>query len=174
MHIAEQIKSVLTVPQVARFYSYEPNRAGFIKCPFHGGGQEHTASCKLYAHWFKCQACPATGTVIDFAMLLFGISFSVACVRLNADFGLGLSSDRPDPRELEKLRRRAREARERQAAEARRQADVEEYWWEIYWLWERLKETKKTGEPFSDEWTTAVKWIDLLGYWLGENNYWWK
>lgn len=80
--------------RVAEFYGFEPNRAGFIKCPFHA---DKTASIKIYPgmRGFHCFGCHEGGSVVDFVMKLFGLSFKDACARLNEDFRLGLDLAAP-------------------------------------------------------------------------------
>lgn len=53
----------------------EEPRFGFVRCPFHGNGEERTPSLKLYpdGHW-SCHACRLGGTVIDFGAALYGIT----------------------------------------------------------------------------------------------------
>lgn len=132
--LAGQIKDRLTMEEVARRYGYEPGRSGFLRCPFHQG--DRTASLKIYpgqGGW-HCFACGKGGSVIDFVMELFGLSFSQACLRLNTDFALGLSRDEPDRKAIREARRRAREAEEKRAREeAEELALLEEhrYWWEV-------------------------------------------
>lgn len=77
--------------EVARHYGFEPNRAGFMRCPFHQG--DHTASLKIYAgdRGWHCFGCNSGGSVIDFVMRLYDINFRQAVLRLDLDFGLGLS-----------------------------------------------------------------------------------
>lgn len=106
MDIAEEIKRRLSMDEVVRRYGFEPNRAGFICCPFH---REKTPSLKVYSEpgrGFNCYGCGAGGSVIDFTMLLFKIPFHAAVSRLDYDFRLGLikTNDQPDPRELARLR----------------------------------------------------------------------
>ncbi len=57
----------------------EPNRAGFICCPFH---TEKTPSCKLYGTKFKCFGCGEHGDVIDFYMKVYGVGFTTALAKL--------------------------------------------------------------------------------------------
>jgi len=120
MDIADAIKRALSMDAVARYYGYQPNRAGNILCPFHS---ERTPSLKIYnepGRGFCCYGCNASGSVIDFVMMLLGIPYSAAVVRLNADFHLGLSNERPNPREV-----RERNARLRDAARIRRTFEAE-------------------------------------------------
>lgn len=132
--IAARIKEMVTMDAVARHYGYEPGRSGFIRCPFHSG--DRTASLKIYSGQggWHCFGCGKGGSVIDFVMELYGIGFSQACLRLNNDFALGLSRDRPDRKTLQEARRRASEAEKKKAREeAEEFALLEEhrYWWEV-------------------------------------------
>lgn len=141
---AAEIKERLTMDQVARHYGFEPNRSGFMRCPFH---HEKTASLKVYpgTGGFHCFGCGKGGSVVDFVMDLFSLSFPQAVVRLNADFRLGLTAERPSPGERSKIlaeRRaeaeRARKEREEYYAAAREHR----YWWEV----------KKYFVPSREEW----------------------
>lgn len=90
--IAEQIKQTVTMKKVAEFYGFNPNRAGYICCPFHG---DNTPSLKIYSDnrgWY-CFGCSRGGDVIDFVRLLYNLNFPAACKKLNDDFALGLSID---------------------------------------------------------------------------------
>ena len=94
-------------------YGYTPNRAGFIRCPFHGGGNEKTASCHLTERYFKCFACQEGGDAVKFTEKLFSLSPLDALKKLNTDFNVGLTLDghRATPEELEAAKRR-REVRD--------------------------------------------------------------
>lgn len=117
---ADAVKLALTAKKVAEMYGYTPNQAGFIRCPFHGGGRERTPSCKLYdgQKGFYCYSCHAAGTVIDFTMKLFDVPFLEAVKKLNADFSLGLSLEKPNRAEMSRvLQERQAEARRREESE---------------------------------------------------------
>ena len=134
--LAGQVKSLVTIQDVAEHYSFHPNRAGYICCPFH---REKTASLKLYSdqRGWCCFGCHAGGTVIDFVMKLFDIPFRQAILRINADFALGLTWDKPDPA----VRSAVLEARRREAQRKEKLERLEEkhrelaaehcYWWEV-------------------------------------------
>lgn len=134
--LADQVKSLVTIREVAEHYGFYPNRAGYICCPFHNG---KTASLKLYpdGRGWCCFGCHAGGTVIDFVMKLFDIPFRQAILRINADFALGLTWDKPDPAVrsavLEARRREAqRKAKLERLEEKHRELAAEHcYWWEV-------------------------------------------
>ena len=100
---SENIKAALDIDRVVSFYGYEPNRQGFVSCPFHS---ERTASCKVYpkSNSFYCFGCGAGGDVIDFVRLLYGLDFRQACVRLEADFGLVGVTDSASPEFIEAIK----------------------------------------------------------------------
>ena len=134
--LADQVKSLVTIREVAEHYGFYPNRAGYICCPFHN---EKTASLKLYpdGRGWCCFGCHAGGTVIDFVMKLFDIPFRQAILRINADFALGLTWDKPDPAVrsavLEARRREAQRKEELERLEEKHRELAAEhcYWWEV-------------------------------------------
>lgn len=93
--IAAQVRELVPIRLAAEHYGFTPNRIGYICCPFHG---EKTASLKLYDGdgGFCCFGCGAKGSVIDFTMKLFDINFRQAVLRLDMDFSLGLTGEKPD------------------------------------------------------------------------------
>lgn len=120
-----EIKSRLTMRQVAEMYGFEPSREGFIHCPFHQNGNERTPSLKLYdgQRGFYCHACGAGSDVIDFVRLLFDVPFPEAVRKLNDDFRLGLPMPRLPDSEAARLYQRQAVQRERRRAERRTQPE---------------------------------------------------
>lgn len=114
-----QIRQQLTMREVAEFYGFAPDRSGFIRCPFHPG--DNHGSLKLYPEnrGWHCFGCNAGGSVIDFVMKLFDLSFRQAVLRLDSDFGLRLTYGTPDRKKasalLEKRRAEAAEKARRSA-----------------------------------------------------------
>lgn len=113
---AERVKTELTARRVLEHYGFHPNRNGFVLCPFHG---EKTPSLKVYdgekSGW-HCFGCGAGGTVIDFVMKLFGISFSQALLRLDTDFSLGLTGRNAPPAPCPAVWKERRQAQTRREA----------------------------------------------------------
>lgn len=108
--IFNEVKDLLSMAEVVRFYGYEPNRAGYICCPFHN---EKTASLKLYTRDFHCYGCHIGGDVIDFVGRLFNLDPMAAAKRLNEDFHLGIDLDKPEDAEQLRQRQKVQEARRR-------------------------------------------------------------
>ena len=162
--LAEKIIDTLTMGEVARFYGFEPNRAGFIQCPFHQG--DHTASLKIYPgnRGWCCFGCHKGGSVINFVMDLFGLNFQQAVLRLNMDFHLGLSvSGRQDPAEAARYLEQKR--KEREALEAYR----EEYRKRTA-LYRSYVDAIKAGEE-TPLYFEALKNIDALDDWFEEHEW---
>lgn len=154
--------------RVANYYGFHPNRAGYIRCPFH---REKTPSLKIYpgrGGW-HCFGCCAGGSVIDFVMKLFDITFPQAVIRLSSDFGLDITPRRRAGQEASKiLKRRAEEEIERERKCEEYRLFTEEY---RYWL-----EASKVFSPdtydgvfFHPLWCEAVKRLPQLENWLDEN-----
>lgn len=111
LNIYDEARGRVSTAEAARYYGYEPNRAGFICCPFHG---ERTPSLKLYEDDFYCFGCGAGGSVIDFVGRLFHLDPLGAVRRLDQDFHLDLPVGRPPTaaeREAARRRRHANEAK---------------------------------------------------------------
>ena len=89
--VFDEVKEKVSTMEAARYYGYEPNRAGFICCPFHN---EKTPSLKLFDDGFKCFGCGESGSVIDFVGKLFSLDPLGAVRRIDQDFRLGLPLDR--------------------------------------------------------------------------------
>ena len=107
MSVFDEAKDSVTILDAVKLYIGEPNRAGFICCPFH---HEKTPSMKLYDRNFHCFGCGAGGDVIDFVKMLFNLDPLEAVKKLNDDFRLGLPLDRPEDREEIEKRRRTQQA----------------------------------------------------------------
>lgn len=110
--VFQEVRERVSAQDAARHYGFQPNRAGFIPCPFH---HEKTASLKLYPDkgGFYCFGCHSGGSVLDFVAQLYGLDALGAVRRLNDDFHLALPLDREqtpaERREAEKAAQRRRQ-----------------------------------------------------------------
>ena len=169
MNMAADIRRILTAQQVAEFYGFQVGRSGFMKCPFHQG--DHTASLKLYdgdGGW-HCFGCGAHGSVIDFVMRLFDLNFRQAILRINADFQLGLTENKPDRAVWSAaLEARREEQRRTVQAETNFRSMTREF---HYW-----KEIQDVFQPTRQEYVVfyhplyveAVKRLPYIEYWLDD------
>lgn len=168
--LAGEIKRALPARDVFEHYGFRPNRSGFIQCPFHQGDRH--GSLKVYDgdRGWHCFGCGAGGSVIDFAMRLFDLDFKGACLRLNEDFRLGLSSQRPTRAELSALvqaRQEAEAKKEAEVKEIRKKCEEHRYWWNI----------KQNFEPNTPEelsivhplYVEACKQLPRLEEWLDQH-----
>lgn len=80
---------------VAERYGFEVNRSGDILCPFHSDSKPSLHVYPGTRGWW-CFVCNEGGSVIDFVTKLFHLNARQAALRLDNDFGLGLSTQRPD------------------------------------------------------------------------------
>lgn len=90
----DQIKQRLTISDVMQNYAFIENRGGnkWVKCPFHGGGNERTPSCKLddTKGTFYCFGCHESGDIFALIMKKEGLDFSSAVETLAKKAGVEL------------------------------------------------------------------------------------
>lgn len=83
---SDEIKSLYGMRDIlARYGMQEPNRSGFIRCPFHKGDRE--PSMKIYRDGFNCYACGANGDIFTFVQRMDGLSFREAFLELGGEYG---------------------------------------------------------------------------------------
>lgn len=106
--IFSRIAESVPMAAVAERYGFEVNRSGDMLCPFHNDSRP---SLHVYpgARGWYCFVCGEGGDVIDFVSKLYNISLRQAAIRLDNDFGLGLTTERPSPVSSAELQRRRRE-----------------------------------------------------------------
>lgn len=152
--------------QVAEYYGFPPGRNGFIQCPFHQG--DRTPSLKLYENGWKCFGCNRGGSVIDFAMELFDLSFSQALVRLSSDFRLGVTETRKSPLEASRILAQRRAEAENKERERQTYYDMaaehERLWAAKKWL----VPSRECPEPCA-LYMEAVRRLPYLENWLEEH-----
>lgn len=85
----EQIKSSITMRDVAERYGIKVNYLNKALCPFH---QDKRPSMHIYGgkRGYYCFVCNTGGDIIDFVMRYFNIPFKDALIKLNDDFDLRL------------------------------------------------------------------------------------
>ncbi len=160
-----EVRERVSTEEAARLYGFAPNRAGFICCPFHG---EKTPSLKLYAGdrgWY-CYGCHIGGDVIAFTGRLFGLDRLDAVRKLNTDFSLGLSLDRPQTsQEREEAKQRRHEAEIRRQFEDWRKETLDKLCAAL-----RVGNTalKRSPDTWTHGETEAVRWAAVLEHWADE------
>jgi hypothetical protein len=86
-NIFEEIRNMVAMPDVAKFYGLEISHSGMACCPFHN---DNTPSMKIYETNYFCFGCGATGDCTGFVAKLFNISQLEAAKKISYDFGLRL------------------------------------------------------------------------------------
>ncbi len=113
MNISDEIKATVNLKQYLTEHGVAIKR-GMCKCFVHN---DNNASMKIYDNnTYHCFTCGADGSVIDFCMSYYGLSFMDACRKLDADYGLNLFVENPTKEQLEQARQ-AKLRRERERAE---------------------------------------------------------
>jgi DNA primase len=139
----QTIKDHLTMRDVLLRYGYEPNRAGFVCCPFHS---EKTPSMKVFDKDYHCFGCGENGDAITFVQKLFSLSFQEALKKIDVDFGLNLYGDKT----FEELRKSHYQTKQLQAKKEREKAEKEnadmEYW-AVFDEWKRLQDNMGKYAP---------------------------
>ena len=89
VEIAQQVKAVLTVPDVLADLGYEPKRVGMSRgreeahssCPMCGGRDRFVSFANPDSRGF-CRRCQLKGDVVDVAMAALNVDFAEAMRRL--------------------------------------------------------------------------------------------
>lgn len=147
MDYASEIKSMVTMPEMMRHYGFELDRSGFCKCPLHS---EKSGSFKAYPgnRGFSCFGCGAHGSVIDFVMLYFGLSFKDALAKINEDFSLGLPiGEKLDRRKQLEMNRQAFIRKREMNAKKAEQEMLENDYLAAFEEWKRLDTNKRKYAP---------------------------
>jgi DNA primase len=150
----EEIKDTYSMSDIVERYGFQPNRRGFIPCPFHEGDRQ--ASLKVYDRDFHCHACGANGDIFTFVQKMDDLSFKEAYQSLGGNYSTQSQADRV--RILQKKKEREIVRREERIFKK----------WLLHKLFEVCKllrmydELEEIHEPFSDEWTLVINKKQLL------------
>ena len=170
MDYAENIKSMVSMPEMMEHYGFSLNKSGFCKCPFHS---ERSASFKAYPgqRGYYCFGCGAHGSVIDFVMLYFGFSFKDALAKINEDFSLGLPiGEKLDRRKQLEMNRQAFMRKRAGEAEKSERERLETAYWTAFDEWKRLDDNlrnyapKTPSEPLQPLFVEALKNVSGAEY----------
>lgn len=144
------------MPEVARFYGLEVNRAGLACCPFH---DDKSPSLKVYDDHFYCFGCGATGDQTGFVAKLFGLRQIDAAKKISEDFGLGLF-DRGNAVPI-KIEANPKYEMQKWISEAR--LTVKEYLTELY-KWYRNYAPRNQDDEFHPLFVESLHKIDYIEY----------
>jgi DNA primase len=123
MDKASIIRNSITMKQVAEHYGFNVDERGFISCPFHS---DKTSSLKIYSgiRGFSCFGCNTSGSVIDFTMKLFSIDFKESIARIDSDFCLRLTNEKPSTQYINEYKKKQQEKKRYEA----KMKLIEEWW----------------------------------------------
>lgn len=155
---SEEIKATYSMRNVVERYGFQPNRAGFIHCPFHGGDRE--PSLKVYDRDFHCHACGAHGDIFDFIMRMDEVSFKEAFMSLGGEYQKPTFSSRMKIYEAQKRQEMRRKVREQIAA----QKELNNTLITVY------RSYMERSEPLSDVWTDCYNALQYQLYLQAELN----
>lgn len=147
----EEIRELYSMKDILERYGFpQPNRAGFICCPFH---KEKTASMKIYPKHFHCFGCGSHGDIFTFVQLMDGISFKEAYAALGGSYENSFST-RLKIYQAQKKREEQRKIEEK----LRQKKELTGLFMDIYRKWlERL-------EPLSDAWADTYNALQYQEY----------
>lgn len=147
----EEIKDLYFMRDILERYGLpQPNRAGFICCPFH---KEKTASMKIYAKSYFCFGCGSGGDIFSFVQQMDGVSFKEAFKELGGDSDNSFSA-RKRIYQAQKKREMQRKAEEK----LRKKRELNYLLMDVYRKWiDRL-------EPLSDAWCDTFKSLQYQEY----------
>ena len=172
INYAEEIKQAVSMPDLCEFYGLDVNRQGFARCCFHN---EKTASLRIYPDGYKCYGCGQAGSVIDFVMKYFGLSFLDACAKINSDFNLGLPIGKKlSLRQQRNAERAAKERKDKREAERAHYQSLKDDWFKWLKCWDTLDgyirdlPPKSPDDEINPLYSLAVKNIAYVNYMLDE------
>ena len=90
MNIFHEIKSMISVRQVAESYGLKLNRNGMACCPFHN---DKHPSMKIDSSHYYCFGCGAHGDSIGYVAEMFSLSQYDAACKIIQDFNLPIETE---------------------------------------------------------------------------------
>lgn len=153
--------STMTSDDIKKIYSMQdiiykcglghPNRAGFIRCPFHN---EKTASMKIYRDSYYCFGCGASGDIFTFLQEFYGISFKDAFRMLGGSYEKPTFSSNLVIYKAKK----EQEMRKKKEEQLKRKREHNNMLIDIYRDW------MNRSEPLSDTWCDCCNALQLELY----------
>jgi hypothetical protein len=136
----EEIKDTYSMRDIVERYGFQPNRKGFIQCPFHAGDRQ--ASMKVYGRDYHCHACGANGDIFSFVEQMENLTFKEAFQLLGGTYEKPTFSSRLTIYKSQKRREMIK--KERGRVERKRQLNCT-----LIGIYRAYMER---SEPFSDVW----------------------
>lgn len=162
MNLADEIKSRVTMQELLRYYGFETDRQGYMCCPFHS---EKTASFKAYIgqNGFHCFGCGMHGSVIDFVIKCFNLTFIEAAKKINEDFFLQLPiGEKLDRRKRLEIARQDFERKKALNAKKQQEEKLKETYYNALDEFIRLDNQKRLYKPKSPDEDLHPLFIEAL------------
>lgn len=159
-NLFEEVRQRIPVREAALRYGFEPDRHEKICCPFH---EDDHPSLHLYSGgkgWW-CYVCDMGGSVIDFVAKLFSLSPREAALKINADFALGLTGERPRTLE-QRAQNHSRLLQNREREKYRLEYEARQRWFIV--LRRELSHTEHGGCRGQ-----LLGWLDELNEWFQDH-----
>lgn len=149
----EEIKALYSMRDILERYGLpQPNRAGFICCPFH---KEKTASMKIYQKDFHCFGCGTGGDIFTFIMEMENLSFKEAFISLGGTY----EEEESFQSKLHRYHaRKEQDMKKRQKEDMRARRELNNILIDIY------RESYLKSEPFSQVWTDSYNALQYQLY----------
>ena len=150
---SEEIKKTYSMRDILDRCGIRPDRAGFIRCPFH---KEKTASMKIYQDSYYCFGCGAHGDIFDFVSEMEDITFREAFFELGGTYEL--KNETFSERMARYHAQKEREMKQKRKEDLRVRRKLNNDLIDIYREW------YQKSEPFSDAWTDCYNALQYQLY----------
>lgn len=150
---SDEIKKMYSMRDILARYGMHPNRAGFIRCPFH---KEKTASMKIYPDTYYCFGCGAHGDIFSFVSAMDGLSFREAFLELGGTYQQ--KKETFSDRLARYHAKKEREQRKRQEEDLKERRKLNNELIDIY------RDCLTLSAPLSDLWTESYNKLQYQLY----------
>ena len=150
---SDEIKKLYSMRDILARYGMHPNRAGFIRCPFH---KEKTASMKIYPDTYYCFGCGAHGDIFSFVSAMDGLSFREAFLELGGTYEH--KKEKFSDRVARYHAKKEREQRKRQEEDLKERRKLNNELIDIY------RDCLTLSAPLSDLWTESYNKLQYQLY----------
>lgn len=172
MNTAMQITDRITMHDVFLKYGFEEDRKGNICCPFHNETKPSLGTYANKKRW-HCFGCNEGGSVIDFVMKLYDLTFKQAIVKLDYDFNLQLFNRYLSREERARLKEQEIERKKRLEEERRAKAERSKAFYDILDMWvkndkiiARYKGLSRCAFDYSEEYWKSLLYRQCASYLL--------
>ena len=149
---SDEIKATYSMWDILSRYGIQPNRSGFIPCPFHKGDRE--PSMKIYRDGYNCFACGANGDIFSFIMTMEDQGFKEVYLSLGGTYENETYSDKLT--RYHAIKEQEMKRKQADAMKARRKLNND--------LIDIYRNGYLKAEPLSDAWTDCYNALQYQLY----------